>query len=435
MGRRVKSKELDAREARLKLKVRPKPYYQAIARGLHLGYRKLKEQDGTWLARYYLGNQTYEVERIGAADDLSDADGVAIIDYWQACDKARDRMVERAHARAGKTGPLTVADVMDTYLEFLESEGRSNDAVADVHYRDMAFIRPRLGHLEANSLTDEVLRKWRDALAKVPPRSRTKSGTPQKYRDGADQRARRASANRNWTALRAALNHAFNAGKITSDAAWKRVKPFKSVHEARVRYLSIAEAKRLINACEADFRPLLEAALLTGGRYGQLAKLTVDNFNADAGTVTMRTRKGNGSVKTYHVHLTAEGVTFFNMACARRNGAKDLIFQKADGTPWKKSNQAEPIKVASERAKIDPPANFHVTRHTWASHAVMNGVPLMVVAGNLGHRDTRMVELHYGHLAPRYRKDEIRKGAPTFGIEPDGNVASLDKRRTRDSGH
>jgi hypothetical protein len=30
----------------------------------------------------------------------------------------------------------------------------------------------------------------------------------------------------------------------------------------------------------------------------------------------------------------------------------------------------------------------------------MNGVPLMVVAKNLGHADTRMVEKHYGHLAP-----------------------------------
>ncbi len=26
----------------------------------------------------------------------------------------------------------------------------------------------------------------------------------------------------------------------------------------------------------------------------------------------------------------------------------------------------------------------------------------------LGHRDTRMVELHYGHLAPSYVADEVR---------------------------
>jgi hypothetical protein len=49
----------------------------------------------------------------------------------------------------------------------------------------------------------------------------------------------------------------------------------------------------------------------------------------------------------------------------------------------------------------------------------LNGVPLMVVAKNLGHTDTRMVEKHYGHLAPGYVADAIRAGAPMFGIKPE----------------
>ncbi len=39
---------------------------------------------------------------------------------------------------------------------------------------------------------------------------------------------------------------------------------------------------------------------------------------------------------------------------------------------------------------------------------VMDGVPLMVVARNLGHADTRMVEKHYGHLATSYIRQAIR---------------------------
>ena len=66
---------------------------------------------------------------------------------------------------------------------------------------------------------------------------------------------------------------------------------------------------------------------------------------------------------------------------------------------------------ANERAKLKPPITFHGLRHTWASLAVMNGVPPMVVAKNLGHRDTRMVEKHYGHFAPSYIADAIRAGA------------------------
>ena len=91
------------------------------------------------------------------------------------------------------------------------------------------------------------------------------------------------------------------------------------------------------------------------------------------------------------------------------------MFLKADGSAWRKSHQVRPIAKACRRAKIDPPINFHALRHTWASLATMNGVPLLIVAKNLGHSDTRMVEKHYGHLAPSYIADAIRAGAPRFG--------------------
>jgi integrase len=321
---------------------------------------------------------------------------------------------------------------MDAYLEYLEGEGRSAAAVHDARYRDRAFIRPKLGDLEVASLTADKLRQWRDALAKAPPRLRTKAGDKQKHREVSNddearraRRARRASANRTWTVLRAALNRAFQTDKVDSDKAWRKVKPFKSVDKARVRYLTIAEAKRLINASDPEFRTLVHAALLTGGRYGQIAQLTVNDFNADAGTLRMRTRKGDGSEKTYHVHLTPEGVQFFERACAGRGGANDLIFRKGDGSAWGKSHQVRPIAEASVRAKISPPANFHVTRHTWASLAVMAGVPLLVVAKSLGHSDTRMVEKHYGHLAPSYVADAIRAHAPRFGTVKRSSVTLL----------
>jgi len=55
----------------------------------------------------------------------------------------------------------------------------------------------------------------------------------------------------------------------------------------------------------------------------------------------------------------------------------------------------------------------------------MNGVPLMVVAKNLGHADTRMVEKHYGHLAPSYIVDVIRAGAPRYGGKTSKRVVPL----------
>jgi integrase len=84
--------------------------------------------------------------------------------------------------------------------------------------------------------------------------------------------------------------------------------------------------------------------------------------------------------------------------------------------------------LACERAKIDPPIGSHQLRHTWASHAVMGGMPLPVVARNLGHADTRMVEKHYGHLAPSYVVDQVRKHAPRFG-KVGSNITVIHKGR------
>ena len=53
-------------------------------------------------------------------------------------------------------------------------------------------------------------------------------------------------------------------------------------------------------------------------------------------------------------------------------------------------------------ARIDPPVNFHGLRHTYASRLSMRGVPLAVIAAQLGHAGTRMAERHHSRLAPSY---------------------------------
>ena len=80
---------------------------------------------------------------------------------------------------------------------------------------------------------------------------------------------------------------------------------------------------------------------------------------------------------------------------------------------------------ACERAKIKPAISFHILRHTWASLAVMNGTPLLVVAKNLGHTDTRMVERHYGHLATSFIADAIKAGAPRYRVRDETRVVPL----------
>jgi integrase len=177
----------------------------------------------------------------------------------------------------------------------------------------------------------------------------------------------------------------------------------------------------LLNACNPDFRDLVEAALQTGARYSELAALQVADYNADAATIHVRAAK---SGKTRHIVLTDEGRHLFGRLCAGRPPSEPMLLQAGAGR-WLKGFHVRPMHAAVERAKLGDDVSFHVLRHTWASLAVMNGVPLMVVADNLGHADTRMVERHYGHLAPSYKADAIRAGAPRFGTLQETNVAAL----------
>lgn len=448
--RKVQDSRLDSRKGRERLKARGMPYYRKIEGGLAVGFRRLRGQAGTWWCRHYLGEGKYEVVRLGTADDLVDAfangatddhalklldaaaDPVLTFDQAQALARAR----KRKRATGMTTGPLTVKDAVEEYLERLDGEG--SKSIKDARYRADAFILPaKIATIECNKLTADDLRKWKAKLAKEAPRKRTKKDGKHKQQhrdfdpdDAEAVRARQATANRVLTILKAALNQAWRDDKVSADKAWRSVKPFEDVDAVRVRYLEVAEATRLINASDPVFRPLAQAALATGARYGELARLTVADFhvhkqrkkNGDVVEVGMIAIPQSKSGKARHVILTEEGIALFRQLSVGRVGS-DLMIRKADGTPWRKSAQDRPMRDACKRAKIKLRINFHGLRHTYASHAVMNGVPLLVVAKNLGHSDTRMVEKHYGHLAPSYIADAIDEGAPRFGIVPDSKVA------------
>ena len=141
-----------------------------------------------------------------------------------------------------------------------------------------------------------------------------------------------------------------------------------------------------------------------------MARLRVSDYNIDDGALLIRTSKTG---KSRHVILTDEARAFFESLTAGRDGNETLL-----GRKWPLGSQSRPMREACKRAKINPPISIHGLRHTYCSLSIMNAVPLLIVAKNLGHTDTTMVEKHYGHLAPSYVVDAIRAGAPTFGLKP-----------------
>jgi integrase len=427
MARTLQDAKLDTRAARQRLRKRREPFWRSISEGLAVGYRK-GTKGGTWIARHYSAEHGRRYQSIGTTDDIADADGTHVLSFAQAQEVARAWFADLGRQDGGevKKASYSVREAVEDYLN--EMKRRGGKSVYQTRRAAETHILPALGDVHIAKLRAKRITDWHQNLAEQAPLARSTPGKKPNHRkvnksaDGI--RARRATANRVLTVLKAALNHAWKAGHVASDDAWRRVKPFKAVDTARVRYLSEAECVRLVNGCEPTFRNLVRSALLTGCRYFELANLHVADFNADAGVLTVRESKGG---KPRHVVLTDEGRRLFATLTAGKLG-DDAIFLRADGGVWGKSHQLRRMADACGRAKIKPAVSFHVLRHTHGSTLAMRGVPMGVIAEQLGHADTRMTEKHYAHLAPSYVADTIRAHFPTLGIAGESVVAPMQRK-------
>jgi len=172
---------------------------------------------------------------------------------------------------------------------------------------------------------------------------------------------------------------------------------------------------------EGAFRNIAKGALVTGCRYGELTRMRAADFNAEAGTIAVRESK---SGKPRHVVLTDEGRAIFAELTAGRSG-RDLVFVRDDGKGWGPSHQQRPLDAASARAKLEPAATFLILRHTYASALAMRGVPMGVIAAQLGHADRSRPA-----LLPEWRRSQsislsarapsasVRKTAPAALLRP-----------------
>jgi integrase len=428
MARTVRNAKIDTRSARVKLTERREPYWTPISAGCAIGYRR-GAKGGTWVARFRGEDGKQHYEALGAADDARDADGLTVYSFPQAQDRARAFFAKRARELAGdfepSAGPYTVAKALDAY--FADRERRGSKGLAKDRAAASVRILPALADVELPKLTAKRIRDWHTGLAMAAKLTRTARITKTRKSQAVDMkdadavRARRATANRTLTVLKAALNHAYHEGRVSTDEAWRKVKPFREADAPVVHFLSDDESRRIVNACDGAFRNIVKGALVTGCRYGELTRMRAADFNAEAGTITVRESK---SGKPRHVVLTDEGRALFSELTAGHTG-RDAIFLRDDGKVWGPSHQQRPLDAASARAKIEPAATFHILRHTYASSLAMRGVPMGVIAAQLGHSDTRMTERHYAHLSPSYVADTVRAALPALGIVDKPNVAPL----------
>ena len=422
--------KMDTPTARAKnCKPRHAPYWEVLEEGLSLGYRHGK-RGGTWFAKYYLPKfqPSRKQKDLGPADDGDAPDHLTTLSYSQAKEEAKAWFKAEVKKRTKPekvAGPYTVRQCMDEYKTSYNKDGllptKDTQRVIDAH------ILPKFAETLVANLTYDMIQKWFENLASTPARIRSTRGGEQQFKKLPDEfeakRRRRSTANRILTVLKAALNRAVECQRVDCPInAWKMVKPFRKADSARLRFLSIEDQKTLVDACPPDFQKLVQAALYTGARYGELAYLMhVRDFNEKTGQVYV-TAEAKSNVSRY-ITLTDEGIAFFKSQVEGRKKS-ERMFTTTSGAEWKKGHQIRPMKAAVKAAEIEDGLSFHELRHTYASTLIMAGIPLTVVADQLGHIGTRMVDKHYGHLAKNYVAETIRSKSPKLNLHDSGQPKS-----------
>ena len=419
MARTIRHAKIDSRTARAQLPVRNNPYWHSLARGRALGYRK-GGKGGSWVAKYRSDDGQRAQVLLGPADDALDADTSAVLTFAAAQAAARDWFARLDRNSGRRPDPYTVGKALDDYLANFtgKSLGKTRHTI-DRH------LRPEFGSIEVTDLTTERLTAFVNRIASTPAVYRANKKGVRKTRPlGPDAaRTQKSNANRVFTPLRAALNRAFMMGRVPDDTAWRRVKPFAKVSAPRIRYFTSPEISRLVSTAPDWFRPLVQAALLTGARWSELFRMQVRDVDFAAGVALFPETK---SGKPRHVYLTDEGVELFRGLCGRRSGDQ-LIFLNQHGRPLGASHQIRPMAETCLAAGVEQ-AGFHILRHTYGSRLAMAGVPMAVIAEALGHADERITRKHYAHLCPSYIRDAVRNGLGSLGIvEPNPGLRVVQK--------
>lgn len=426
MAHSARDATLESRSKRLEKVKKGVRKWCRVGKGVTLTYRRTREGYGTWSARVANGDGTYTLRLLGAADDTLAADGDRVLDYFQAQDKARAAFAERGKPAVK---PLTVAEAAAHYMDWYRGHKK---AVSHAERYLRLFVLPAFGDRTVASLEKAEIERWHRKIAATPPRLRTRKGKAQRFAkratDAEGVRARKATANRILTVLKAMLNRAAKdyPKRVGEGMEWREAEPFEKVDKPRVRFLTAIEATRLANACEPDLRALVRAALLTGARFSELASLRVADFNADTAQLYLAPGKSD---RARYVPLNGEGAALFASLAAGRPGEAPML-TKASGAAWRRDHHRDAFAAAQARAKISPACTFHDLRHTYASLLAQAGADLLTISKLLGHADTRITARHYAHLCDRTLALAVTTLLPGFG-GTETNVTAIKPTKQR----
>jgi len=240
------------------------------------------------------------------------------------------------------------------------------------------------------------------------------------------------SANRQqkvYAVLRRALNIAIKRELILRNVCMTVDMP--KAEQREMQPLNKSESQRFLKAAEHDrLQAFYVLAVTVGMRQGELIGLQWDDINLDERTLFVRrtlndlngqfipgppkTKRGTRQIRLPGIAVEALQQHRNRMLVEElRDG--DLVFCDTVGGPLRRQNvQRRSFKPLLKKAKC-PNVRFHDLRHTYATLALANAVPILVVADTLGHSRTSVTMDIYAHVLPAQERISAEAMDGVFG--------------------
>lgn len=168
-------------------------------------------------------------------------------------------------------------------------------------------------------------------------------------------------------------------------------------------FLTFDEASRLVTAGESDpeWQSVVVVALNTGLRLGELLALQWDDLDLISGKMSVLRSDWQGQIgtpksgKPRKIPLNAIALKVLK---EQRHLRGPLVWCQKDGSAYNKDHFKNGLRRIRKKSGLRH-FEWHVLRHTFASHLIMRNVSIRAVQELLGHSSIQMT-MRYAHLAP-----------------------------------
>ncbi len=301
----------------------------------------------------------------------------------------------RDELKLGLPGKMNVETfggfLISNWLEHIKAHRAPN---TESLYRTVVslYVEPRIGGYQLPKINQAVLQEFVDKMIVdgVPPRMRQVA----------------------FAVTRKALRYAIKLNKIAADPTTAIEKP---AHEAEEIFPFDADEAAFImrETRGTRWHAAYVLAITCGMRIGELLGLTwagvdlqgrqvriTQQASQTRGVVHIRKPKTRSSVRTIDLPQIAYEALRDHQAIMLKEGmaGQELVFPAPAGGTMQRTNfSTREWKPLLKRLKLDA-RGFHHTRHTYATLALMAGVPVTVVAKVMGHSKPSTTLDTYGHV-------------------------------------